>query len=470
MKTDKFDEAFRRKVESFHPPFRDAEIDSVQAYVKHHTPLSFWQRWGHTFTYTVGAGVILSLLVITLKQSNENKNLLNKITNLSQKTPKNTAEPVPKKVIIEKTDTVYVVKYIEQEKRVVGKNIVTGETYSTKLATPMNILETNDEAEKKFSKTVNNLEREIPDSQSKIVVLNKNEIAKNNISEVISESNVQERISSIRNDISQNQLTDLQQKNSSINIMSAAEKSINLLIINRLESKKYISSTEKIASNLGNRSLIAPKFEQSQSSKRPTIALPELKYRVGLGGNMSYGQAGTSVLVEALITKRWSVTSGLNIALLGYERFGDEDDFRRKKDKDFRNEYPNNVPSTNTIENIASHRVLLRMPFYLNYRLPMPRNFTFLFSTGTDFDVSLREFTSYSNRNFSRDNKKEDLIERKPVVLFNNLLCSAGIEKRWNRFSVQLNPYFNTQFKEVSYQNEKYAFGLKLNTFYRLSR
>ena len=469
MKTDKFDEAFRRKVESFHPPFRDTEIDSIQAYVKHHTPLGFWQRFGHTFTYSVGAGVILSLLVITLKQSNENKNLLNEIANLSQKVTQIPSEAapklVPKNAIVEKTDTVYIVKYIEQE-----KNIVANEKNSTKGIIPLDALETTNEVEKPLLNIFGNAEQKVPEQQTNITDLSLNKINRKDADKTILEPIMSNKPPIASNDFAKNQVTDSPQKSEQITEIVLGEKSAKHLIISALESKKNVFLDEKIANNLRNRRLIAPKFEQNESSKRPTITLPELKYRIGLGGNMSYRQAGTSVLIEALITKRWSVTSGLNIALLGYERFGDEDDFRRKKDKDFRNEYPNNVPSTNIIENIASHQALLRVPFYLNYRLPMPRNFTFLLSTGTDLDVSLREFTSYSNRNFSRDNKKEDLIERKPVVLFNNLLFSAGIEKRWNRFSVQLNPYLNTQFEEVPYQNEKFAFGLKLNTLYRLSR
>ncbi len=54
MKTDKFDEEFRRKVENFHPPFNNVEIDRIQSYVGQHIPLSFWQRFGHVFTYSVG--------------------------------------------------------------------------------------------------------------------------------------------------------------------------------------------------------------------------------------------------------------------------------------------------------------------------------------------------------------------------------------------------------------------------------
>ena len=85
MKTDNFDEAFRRKVEGFNPPFRDDEIDRIQGFVNRHIPLSFWQRFGHIFTYSIGTVIIVSLLITTIYQANENKILLNKISNLNTK-------------------------------------------------------------------------------------------------------------------------------------------------------------------------------------------------------------------------------------------------------------------------------------------------------------------------------------------------------------------------------------------------
>lgn len=119
MKTDKFDKAFRRKVENFHPPFSEDEIDRVQGYVNQLIPLSLWQRFGHIFTYSVGSLMILTLLTTTIFQANENKSLLNKISELNKQLkqqPTQTAvngSSLP--IIVQKIDTVYVVKHIKHK-------------------------------------------------------------------------------------------------------------------------------------------------------------------------------------------------------------------------------------------------------------------------------------------------------------------------------------------------------------------
>ena len=200
----------------------------------------------------------------------------------------------------------------------------------------------------------------------------------------------------------------------------------------------------------------------------PQISLPSLKYRVGLGNNIDNGQIGTSLLSEVLFSKRWSMTTGFNVSFLGFERFGDEDDFKRRTERDFREQHDLDLPLNSPIKDIEAHQVLFRVPLYLNYRLPLRKDYTILFSTGTDFDISLRQITSFSHRDFIKENQQEDFTESIKVTPFNNWILSVGIEKRWKRFSVQLSPYASYQLKPLSYRNDDWLFGVKLNGFYRI--
>jgi hypothetical protein len=202
----------------------------------------------------------------------------------------------------------------------------------------------------------------------------------------------------------------------------------------------------------------------------PQISLPPLKYRVGLGSNLDNSQIGTCILTEVLFSKRWSITTGINISFLGFENFGDEDDFKRKTEKDFRKQHDLDLPLSSPIKDIEAHQVLFRIPLYLNYRLPLRKDFTVLLSTGIDFDVYLRQITSYSHHDYIKENQQEGLTESIKVIPFNNWMLSTGIEKRWKRFSVQLSPYVSYQLKPLPYRNNDWMFGLKLNGFYRISR
>ena len=461
MKTENFDEAFRRKIESFHPPFQEDEIDRVQAYVNQRIPLSFWQRFGHTFAYSAGAIVIVSLLTSTLYQANENKILLSKIAILSKKSEQKpvaiTTENVPKNIILTKTDTVYVIKYLTKTNPLDDKSSVQSEPLVENIIDRNLIIPNGGEknlsyqnAPTKSFENDYNANNSITKSPSYEVQKN-NFIVKNNPQDIITKTTI----------------TELPENESVL-----LEKNVKPLIISELNYKKLNFINSEMTNNLVNRALNLPNYwvksNENKANKLPNITLPNLKYRVGLGTNADAWLVGTSVLTEVLFAKHWSVTTGVNIAFLGFERFGNEADFKRKKEKDFRDKYFVNVPTSNQIEGIETHQFLFRIPIYLNYRLPLRKNYTALFSTGTDLDFQLRQATSYSHHDFSPVDEKDNFTEKIPVVPFNNWLFSAGIEKRWNHFSLQFSPYFSTQIKQIPYRNQDYSFGIKLNGFYRL--
>ncbi len=473
MKTDNFDEAFRRKVESFHPPFRDDEIDRIQGYVHQHIPLSFWQRFGQTLTYSAGTLAIVTLITYTLFQANENKTLLNKISDLNtqlEQKQANIAKNTPKVSILVKTDTVFVVKYVTKEVPVYAEN----KNSVRRVFNPSDISETSAITNKKenlndafvspvFNKTStisNEKENRSINSSTAGRVENPSYNSVRNITSTEKNENIAR--GNTQNAFAEKPLV----KNENIQ----SENTNNSLIINELKAKSMDFSTSKNFDDLLNRKLNLPHLPIITKAKFPSIAMPNLKYRIGLGTDKGFGQKGASLLTDILFAKRWSITSGINMAFLSPKHFRDEDDFKRKTNKDFRDKYPTNAPIINPIEDIDVHQVLLRVPLYLNYRLPLRKDFTLLFSTGTDFDLSLRQFTSYNHRDFYKDDHSRDIIEKMSVIPFNNLLFSAGIEKRWKHYSVQLSPYFSTQIKQVSYRNENYSFGLKLNGFYRISR
>ncbi|WP_435356029.1 hypothetical protein [Emticicia sp. SJ17W-69] len=529
MKTEDFDEAFRRKVESFHPPFRDDEIDRIQGYVNKHIPMSFWQRFGHTFTYSLGTVIIVSLLTTIIYQANENKNLLNKVADLNNKLEQKQAvvamENAPKSIIIEKTDTVYVVKHIRKEIPNLEEASSDNQLSATKDSSPAVVSKENingtlssnettkDNTQEDFNLTNSAKLNEvaIASKQEKTILTNARKsvisstktdgvrqvsklsndtkstekMAEGNI--IDSQPNAKKTLE--KNDFKQNSnlskpiqsnavtvdnLANNTEKLSNLSENTSQENKNKILTINDLKRKAFSPIDLKFAFDLSNKKLHSPHYvanpKTRKSFKLPSISMPNLKYRVGIGANADFGQLGTSILTDILFAKRWSMTTGVNMSFLGFEHFGDEDDFKRRTDKDFRDEHDVVLPLSNSIENIDAHQVLLRLPIYLNYRLPLRKDYTVLFSTGTDLDFHLNQITSFSHHDLVRDERQEGIQEKIPVPLFNNWMISAGIEKRWKHFSVQLSPYLSYQIKPVSYRKEDFIFGFKANGFYRISR
>ena len=509
MKTDEFDEAFRRKVESFHPPFSEHEIDRVHGYVNQYIPLSLWQRYGHIFNYSVGTLVILTLITTTIFQANENKSLLNKISELNNqlKEPRKqtlvngTSLPV----IVKKIDTVYVVQHIkhkiaihdyEQDQTTQVNSNSIEEIY------PENNNEVSENriitSKNKTEKSISNLNKigivkqnfRKSNNENKINVTNKGTNTNKQTESIIqqngflnmksgtypnfqdaSEDNADNKKNNT-NQITNNQPIHSFQNSSNQPILE--DVSSNKIVLKDLKSRGYqpfglspaISFAER---QLKNKNWVNLSKKKSGFSM-PQISLPALKYRVGLGSNLDNSQFGTSILTEVLFSKRWSITTGINVSFLGFEHFGDEDDFKKRTEQDFRKQHDLDLPLSSPIKDIEAHQVLFRIPLYLNYRLALRKDFIILFSTGTDLDVNLQQITSFSHHDYVKENRQEDLNERMKVTHYNNWMISTGIEKRWKRFSVQLSPYFSYQLKPLHYRNNEWMFGVKLNGFYRISR
>lgn len=499
MKTDKFDEEFRRKVENFHPPFNDKEIDRIQSYVDQHIPLSFWQRFGHVFTYSVGALIIVTLLTTTVYKTYENKSLLNQIsvlnTQLEQAKADSSATTITQKeILVEKIDTVFVTRYIpiptnNESESLEGKITKTIEpNTSPKFVHELtkdakNDIESIDKEDFTTNTSENNLDKNVSKIRESGASLKKN-VTKNepsrNNDESVNESSVSLKSTNTeKRDFVKTEQISANSIDASLPISrpNSVAKATESFRFNdaHLSYRRYNFGENKAVFDLSSRDFILPKLSVKISNKKsfklPTITLPNLKYRVGFGVEMADKYGGFNVLTDILVSKRWSITTGIGFAtFFDEEDFDDEDEFRRDTKKDFRKEYESRINDNSQINDIHINQALLKVPVYINYRHPLRKNFTVLLTAGSNLDVYSRQFVSYNDQNSFRDKDHHRFSIRGKTQLFNNLLFSTGIEKRWQKYSIQLSPYFITQIKPILYQDENWQIGIKLNGFYRLSR
>ncbi|GAB2648895.1 hypothetical protein GCM10027035_48400 [Emticicia sediminis] len=499
MKTDKFDEEFRRKVENFHPPFNDKEIDRIQSYVGQHIPLSFWQRFGHVFTYSVGTLIIVTLLTTTVYKTYENKSLLKQISVLNNQLEQEKADSivttiVPKEIVVKKTDTVFVTKYIPIPANNESESLADKITKTTELNTSSkfvqesikdakNNIESIDRELIKANSSENNLDKNVSKVRKTDASIKKfskqneppryNNESVNESSVSLKSTNTEKRDFLLTEQISANSI-DASLPISKPNSVAKAPESFKFNDAH-LSHRSYSFGENKAVFDLSSRNFILPKLSVKISNKKsfnlPTITLPNLKYRVGFGVEMADEYGGFNILTDILVSKRWSITTGIGFAtFFDEEDFDDEDEFKRDTKKDFRKEYESRINDNSQINDIHINQALFKVPVYINYRLPLPKNFTVLLTAGSNLDVYSRQFVSYSDQNSFRDKDHHRFSISGKTQLFNNLLFSTGIEKRWQKYSIQLSPYFITQIKPILYQEENWQIGIKLNGFYRLSR
>lgn len=502
MKTDKFDEEFRRKVENFHPPFNDNEIDRIQGYVGQHIPLSFWQRFGHVFSYSVGAFIIVSLLTTSIYKTYENKSLLKQISILNTQLEQAKADSLvtvvaPKGNLIEKTDTVFITKYIsvpannsveslavenketininkksEAIDKLIAEKEINSETIDNKLV--KETISTRETNNNDFENK--NHDSPIIKSESKNlgkVIKKNNETPIKANSKSLNNTNIDKQKSEVAKAIS----TNSESSEMPISTPNSIAKEVENRVFNfdYLSHRSYHTVENTAIFDLSKRDFILPKLatkiSEKKSFKLPNINLPNLKYRVGLGLEMADEYGGMNILTDILVSKRWSITTGIGFSTFFDDKdFDDEDEFRRDTKKDFRKEYQSRIDDNSQINDIHINQALIKIPVYINYRLPLPKNFTVLFTAGSNLDVYSRQFVSYNHQSLFRDDYHNRFSIKGNAPVFNNLLFSTGIEKRWQKYSIQLSPYFITQVKPILYQEENWQIGIKLNGFYRLSR
>ncbi len=519
MKTDQFDDAFRRKVEELHPPAYPDEADRIHKYVRQHLPLSFWQKFGTGISYSITAVTVTALLSTLLYQNYVNKTLLKQVSELSQKVEKLTV------AISQKTDAVQ----IETDKAAVRLD---ARESTQSLSTP-NSSSHQAAAEGVYGQQTDNeataegVYGQKSDNRTVTALLDAN--AKN-ISGAVAGRTKKERKAQLLDVAQGSQESDFGTAQETISANrsvlkkgsrggssgTGSEKNYsetrnnaplttqfsgndqaaapdqaeikNAFSANLLVAKPFIpDSNLRIAHVLPSSafsqftvSTVAPPPARDRVKlKWPDISLENLKLRVGLGGNLYPNLVGAGLLAEVLVSKRWSITTGAGVAALGTQEYADEDQFKRRTKDDFRDQSRDqqNGPPNFRAENIRATERLVILPAYINYRMPIKSDFTLTVSAGSEFDLALSRHTSFNRREPgpfvprpNPDANQGAFTERLRNPFFNNIVLAAGIEKRWKNVSFQLNPSLKLQVINVPYQRQNLVMGLQFRTFYRIGK
>jgi hypothetical protein len=106
MKTNKFENTIRRKLESIEPDFQEQDWARMQNYMHAHTPPTFWQQYSSWVGYAAAASVTTVMAFLYVNQLSKNDHLVSDVKNLQTQIEviKNQAAPAVK------TDTVYLVQ------------------------------------------------------------------------------------------------------------------------------------------------------------------------------------------------------------------------------------------------------------------------------------------------------------------------------------------------------------------------
>ena len=476
MKTDKFDEILRKKIESIKPVFQETDWERFSAFAGIQT-VSFWSSfWGKTLLYSVGTTTFIGLIAWNLTQFYAQKSLLQSVQSLTQQ-----VDSLQRQAVVEVSkksipDTVYVTRYrpsvadvgsINQPNK---KAVFETDDFSQLSDFPSKdvdnqiVIDGSDlnRPNKHLVVMPDEVDKEEGEKEADFV----NKARKNNGSGGANSSLARrQKTVSSRKGNGNNGLETGDGKMSDGSLKSKMANSPSVGFTTENNSKEATTATPlelemlpimgfDSSSNLKKAKLKVRYRSAYYETPKSAFVFPKLSVRAGLGVDFGMEQFSPSAVIELFISNRFSISSGLRINYLKGKKYFTDEQFTQKNNRDFRGQYAPRVPPASEILNISERNRVVQIPIRLSYYQPLKNNFWLTASAGSDFDMYGSKRINFDFRQQRSEFDRGNYEANFPTVSFNNLVFSTGIEKRFNRFALQISPYWNVQINKVPYRRE----------------
>lgn len=465
MKTSRFEENLRKKLESIEPDFQEQDWLKMQSYMPVKTVPSFWQSYGPWLGYGAAAATTVVMGVLYLNQSRQTDMLLKEVAQL-----KNSVEQQVQnnQLAAGKVDTVYIYKENTAERYrnyefAENRNFVQPEAPST--------LTENSQLAPENESLVSGTKATTDQSGAPVLA--------NDVTNALATGN--SGSGTIDNDP---------------NFSSAAGSANNNLVLSRIDlgeiqelpTPEISSSSNYLYRKLARRiprinqpKSLLPAVEQKQIAKNNTTVKPEsakekkrilpqlpswLPLRLGVGQQWESKAKSTTVWAEAVIAKHFAINTGLSWVKLDDQRFPNDKAFWDKTRINFRKYNGGQVPPAFSVYNINMQTTLLQLPVNFLYRSNINEDLSFFAGIGTSLNLKTKQELSCDvkipNGEFERHIQKDNL----KFPAFNNANLSIGIEKRWNPIVVQVDSYLSVYQKSRPFFQEPRNIGLRVKLLY----
>ncbi|QJW89883.1 hypothetical protein HNV11_11100 [Spirosoma taeanense] len=121
-------------------------------------------------------------------------------------------------------------------------------------------------------------------------------------------------------------------------------------------------------------------------------------FRVGPGAEVAPKIINGGVYAELLGGKHLLVGAGLSVASYAGGTFLTDEDFYMRTHRDFRREYARGIDPRNQILNISTRTTRIQVPLYLGYRIPLSQTLSLLPTVGTNLNLQSNEQVTFYYR------------------------------------------------------------------------
>ncbi|MBO0939282.1 hypothetical protein J2I47_22200 [Fibrella sp. HMF5335] len=219
----------------------------------------------------------------------------------------------------------------------------------------------------------------------------------------------------------------------------------NQVLKDRPTLTKVDSATQKPA-----KPEVIPLAAQPAKQSRPPFRLSSLQPRVGVETGATLDGVGVGPAIEFFPTENLGISIGVQASQLQLEEHKELRDFNAATGAEFVEKYRAFLPAQyDQIKDISVRTSLVSLPVSLKYYVPLRRNWSLLFQTGTSFDVAAYQQVRYESYYQGNEQFHSFEMDAQPRF-FHNFMFGAGVQYRRPRISAQLSPYYLYDFRSIA--------------------
>ncbi|SKB95309.1 hypothetical protein [Dyadobacter psychrophilus] len=482
MKTNKFEDTIRRKLESIEPDFQEKDWAKMQNYMHAQSPPSFWQQHSSWIGYAAAASVSTVMAFMYVNQRTQNNHLTADVKKLQHQIEaiKNTP------TLAQKPDTVYLIQKsdgsgelmalsedvtppgiapnesIARRKIIVSEKITRSAPPKTTVApTPTKAFSTNDQLAENADQPV--LNTVVPSANSfqangrggSGIVINSSNYSQNNAGA--------ERFA-MPADIELNLQRPVDVKNSNFGV-----NKMKYNLASRISKRHYQQAM--LASTMQKPILPVSEKKTEQVAQTETV-IPKrnlkVPYRFGVGIATDGVGKTKSITGEVLIAKKFSISAGISWLKVKPMEFFNEKLFREKNRRDFKGTHPGEIPLAFQVYNIKVDPTVVQIPLTVAFRNNIKDNWAYYAGAGTNITVSAKEKISFDCKAPNFEYFSQRFEAKSDVPMINSVNFTMGLEKTWYPIVVQAEGYLYTYFNQLTPMSQSAGPGVKVKLMYQI--
>jgi hypothetical protein len=465
MKTEQFDDEFRKKLLGLDPS--DEEVDRIYNYVSSNGNITPRFSWAKILIYGLAALLLVGSLSFNYVQNLTNKKLSSSLDSLKSRITSIELNSTQKTSL--RVDTVYIDRYIE--KTIAAQNHQ--ESLYTRQSPPNEIQEPINNA--LTDEMVRNLNLRPADSSS---------VIPNQTAGTIAKSIAQDNASGAELYTSQSANTVVKKGSSETtgNNSNPAGKAAyankddfpraGKTILNSRIGNIYLSFMKlklpvlKTPQKVSFASKDKPKY-YSESMKS---LLKKMDYYVGGSLDAGNGQVAGALLGELRITPKWSFQTGARWTEITGDNYDTAEQFGQKTGQDFRALYAPYVAQNVDLLNIDQNYQLVQIPLTIAYHYEIRPNWALRFGIGTDLSVSALKDIHFNYKKDSQSFDKGEYNAKLSIKPINDITINLGLERRSNKFLFRVSPYLSPQLRKTEFSNKDLLWGARVQALYKFNR